>query len=478
MTVIINKSNKLKELSNVVILTSKVKTLTSGILSAQEIDHISESYKKHKTDSFDFDRLGYWVFVRIIKEEKDTSRTLESFRKSGDGLQLFLNSRKQTSIAVTGSEVTGEQILSFAEGMALGSYQFIKYRKDKAEKTNTLRYIDIVSKDAIEAEIDELNILISAVSKARDLVNEPAMQLNAVNMAETFTEMAKDAGIKIEVFNKKKIQSLKMGGLLAVNIGSIDPPTFTVMEWKPKNFTNDKPLVFVGKGVTYDTGGLNIKTGKNMETMKSDMSGAAMMASAIYAAAKAKLPLHIIALIPATDNRLNGNAYVSGDVITMHNGLTVEVINTDAEGRMILADALSYAQKYDPELVIDAATLTGSAQRAIGKYGVVGMHTGASEAMQELKKSGDAVYERVAEFPFWDEYAEMMKSDIADLINAGPPEAGMITVGKFLEKFTNYPFIHLDIAGVAFAESRDGYRGLGGTGFGVRLLFDFLKKQS
>jgi leucyl aminopeptidase len=144
---------------------------------------------------------------------------------------------------------------------------------------------------------------------------------------------------------------------------------------------------------------------------------------------------------------------------------------------MILADALSYAQKYKPELVIDAATLTGSAQRAIGKYGLAAMHTMAGEAMGELKKSGDAVYERVAEFPFWDEYAELMKSDIADLKNSGPAEAGMITAGKFLQQFTNYPFIHLDIAGVAFAEKRDSYRNLGGTGFGVRLLFDFLKKQ-
>ena len=215
-----------------------------------------------------------------------------------------------------------------------------------------------------------------------------------------------------------------------------------------------------------------------MENMKLDMGGAALMGSVIYAVANAKLPVHIIALMPATDNRLNGNAYVSGDVIKMHNGLTVEVINTDAEGRMILADALSYAQKYNPGLVIDAATLTGSAGRAIGKYGVVAMQAKAGEAMQQLKVSGDKTYERVAEFPFWDEYAELMKSDIADLKNSGPPEAGMITEGKFLEKFTDYPFIHLDIAGVAFAEKRDSYRNLGGTGFGVRLLFDFIENYS
>jgi len=195
----------------------------------------------------------------------------------------------------------------------------------------------------------------------------------------------------------------------------------------------------------------------------------------IFAVARLNLPVYLVALMPATDNRLNGNAYASGDVIKMHNGLSVEVINTDAEGRLILADALSYAQKYNPQLVFNAATLTGSAVRAIGKYGVVAMHTKADDAMEKLKVSGNNSYERVAEFPFWDEYADLMKSDIADLKNSGPPEAGMITAGKFLEKFTDYPFIHLDIAGVAFAEKRDSYRNLGGTGFGVRLLLDFVE---
>lgn len=478
MTATIQKLKHPETKSNIAILATSADHFTEDILTRAEIEHISENFQKHKTDSFDFNKLDRWVFVRIVKDDLDTSKVLENFRKCGDKLQSFLNSRKQNSLSVTGENASGSQLLAFAEGMALGNYQFIKYLHDKSEKENTLQTIGMITDELSEDEISEANLLVSAVCKARDLVNEPVMQLNAVKMAETFVAMGKEAGLRVEVFNKKKIESLKMGGLLAVNTGSIDPPTFTVMEWKPKNAHNDKPLVFVGKGVTYDTGGLNIKTGKYMENMKSDMSGAAMMASTIYAAAMAKLPLHIVALIPATDNRLNGNAYASGDVISMHNGMTVEIINTDAEGRMILADALSYAKKYDPELVIDAATLTGSAQRAIGKYGVVAMHTRAAEAMEELKKSGFAVYERVAEFPFWDEYAELMKSNIADLINAGPPEAGMITAGKFLEKFTDYPFIHLDIAGVAFAESRDSYRGLGGTGFGVRLLFDFLKKQS
>jgi leucyl aminopeptidase len=161
----------------------------------------------------------------------------------------------------------------------------------------------------------------------------------------------------------------------------------------------------------------------------------------------------------------------------MYNGLTVEVINTDAEGRLILADALSYAQKFGPEVVINAATLTGSAVRALSKYGAVAVQNNAEDELKLLMESGNRVYERLVEFPMWDEYGDLIKSDIADMKNLGTPEAGMIIAGKFLEKFTSYPFIHLDIAGVAFAEKRDSYRNLGGTAFGVRLLFDYLQKK-
>lgn len=286
--------------------------------------------------------------------------------------------------------------------------------------------------------------------------------------------MAKEAGATVEVLNKQNITALKMGGLLGVNKGSHEPPTFTVMEWKPSDAVNKKPFVFVGKGVVYDTGGMNLKPGDSMLNMKDDMSGAAAVAAVVSAVAKAKLPVYVVGLMPATDNRPGEQALVSGDIITMHNGMTVEVLNTDAEGRLILADALSYAKKYDPELVIDLATLTGAAVRAIGKFGAVAMQSNAAGQLEKLKLSGFEVYERLAEFPMWDEYGEQIKSDLADLKNLGPAEAGMITAGKFLEKFTSYPYIHLDIAGPAFIEKRDAYRGQGGTGFGVRLLFDFL----
>jgi leucyl aminopeptidase len=247
------------------------------------------------------------------------------------------------------------------------------------------------------------------------------------------------------------------------------------MEYKPENAVNSKPIVFVGKGVVYDTGGLSLKPTSSMDTMKCDMSGAAAVALAIYAIALAKLPVYIVALVPSTDNRPDGNAYVPGDIITMMDGTTVEVLNTDAEGRLILADALTYAKKYDPLLVIDIATLTGAAEAALGRIGIAGMHNNAEIYFPQLVKSSFNVCERIAEFPFWDDYEELLKSEIADLKNIGGKFAGAITAGKFLQHFTDYPWIHLDIAGPAFLDKRDCYRTVGGTGVGVRLLFDFVK---
>jgi len=266
--------------------------------------------------------------------------------------------------------------------------------------------------------------------------------------------------------------------LLGVNKGSEEEPTFTIMEWKSPKAVNKKPVILVGKGVVFDSGGMNLKPGDSMSTMKDDMSGAAAVAAAVSAAAAAKLPVHVIGLMPATDNRPGPKAIVPGDVLVMYNGMTVEVMNTDAEGRLILADALHYAKKFDPSLVIDIATLTGSASRAVGRYGIVAMQKDAGKELEELKQSGWRTYERLVEFPSWDEYADNLKSETADMKNVGPAEAGAITAGKFLEKFTDYPYIHLDIAGPAFLEKRDSYRGQGGTAAGVRLFFDFLSNMN
>jgi leucyl aminopeptidase len=291
--------------------------------------------------------------------------------------------------------------------------------------------------------------------------------------------MGKESGFKVQVFDKAKIRQMKMGGLLAVNMGSVEPPTFTVMEWKPAKAVNSKPIVIVGKGVVYDTGGLSLKpTAGSMDSMKCDMAGAAVAGCVMYGVAKLKLPLHVIALVPATDNRPGGNAYAPGDVIRMYNGMTVEMLNADAEGRMILADALSYAAKWKPSLVVDFATLTGAAAAAIGQYGIVCMGTASEKVKKDLVDSGNRVYERLVEFPVWDEYDDLIKSDIADMKNIGGPYGGAITAGKFLQRYVSYPWMHFDIAGPAFLKGNDSYRGKNGSGTGVRLMLDFLQKMA
>jgi leucyl aminopeptidase len=461
--------------ASVAILATDAASLDASFLTADERDYIITQNNTHQRSSFSFNKISHWIFIKIMPAGKADHLLLEACRKAGDEVQCEANKLQIAAVTLTGAGASATQLLAMAEGAVLGNYQFIKYFKKEADKKHTLATLYLADEQVDDEQIQLLQQATEAVGKARDLVNEPVNHLNATQLAQHFKAMADDAGIQAEVLKRKKIEALKMGGLLAVNAGSVDAPTFTILEYKPENPHNERPIILVGKGVTYDTGGLNIKTGKSMSDMKCDMSGAATMAAAVCLAAKAKLPLHLVALLPATDNRLNANAIVPGDIITMADGTTVEITNTDAEGRLLLADALSYAGRYNPLLVIDAATLTGSAVRALGRYGMAAMQAKADEALQQLTASGDQVYERVVTFPFWDEYGDLMKSDIADLKNSGPAEAGMITAGKFLQHFTNYPFIHLDIAGVAFAEKRDSYRGLGGTGTGIRLLFHFLQ---
>lgn len=409
----------------------------------------------------------------------DSSKALwqqaEAARKMGYKINKNLNVQKLSTVSVFNATDNRMLAYSFVEGLALSNYTFTKYLSSK-KQDNSLEKIAVDSSSLSRSEVNELNVLLEAVFNARTLINEPANFLTSKQLSEEFKKMAKDTGVKIQVFDKKKIESLKMGGLLAVNYGSQDPPTFSVLEYKPTKAKNKKPIVLVGKGVVYDTGGLSLKpTPNSMDMMKSDMSGAACVASVICAVAKAKLPLHVVALAPSTDNRPGEKAYTPGDVIKMMDGSTVEVLNTDAEGRMILADALHYAKKYKPELVIDVATLTGAAARALGAVASAYMSTAEKSVKEKIEQSGFNTFERVWEFPLWQEYGEMLKSSIADKKNIGGAAAGMITAGKFLEEFTDYPWLHLDIAGPSFTLAEDSYKGTGGTGVGVRLLFDFLK---
>ncbi len=371
-------------------------------------DEINYTKKEHrlKQNIIEINRLKNRIIVVFCNFSGFKSQKLENNRKLGADIQSILNKAKSERVVVYPVNSSQDEIFAFVEGLVLSNYQFLKYKKDVKKLENSLKQIDIYDDEISEGAIEEYSVLLEAVFCARDLVNEPLSFLTATQFAEEIKELGKQSNAKVEVFNKKKIESLKMGGLLAVNKGSIDPPTFSIIEWKPKNAVNTKPYVLVGKGVVYDTGGLSLKPSNFMDTMKCDMAGGAAVAGAMFAIAKNKLPVHVIGLVPATDNRPDGNAYVPGDVVTMYDGSTVEVLNTDAEGRMILADALSYAKQYNPELVINIATLTGAAARAIGSMALVGMTVKADQEFQQLQRSGEKVFERIVEFPIWDDYKD------------------------------------------------------------------------
>jgi leucyl aminopeptidase len=480
MLPIITKIDNYKIEGTNIFLVSETSDLPDGSFDVPEVEYITQRLAEKSQNTVILNKLGHIaVVIRIsTSEDTDQNKVLEKCRKSGESILGVLKDHKIESVCLVDCCLKQPETLAFTEGMVLGNYQFLKYRKDRAEKESRLKGITVFGSGIEIESVNELNILCKAVYACRSLINEPLSTLNAEKLSLDFEAMALEAGIKIEILNKQKIEALKMGGLLAVNLGSFDPPTFSILEYKPENAINTKPIVFVGKGVVYDTGGLSLKPSASMETMKCDMSGSAAVVSALYAIALAKLPVYVVALAPATDNRPDGNAYVPGDIIIMMDGTTVEVLNTDAEGRMILADALTYAKKYDPLLVIDIATLTGAAEAALGKFGMAGMHNNAATYFNTLVKCGFKVSERIAEFPFWDDYEDLLKSEIADMKTIGGRFAGAITAGKFLQHITDYPYIHLDIAGPAFLEKRDSYRTSGGTGVGVRLLFDFVKEMT
>ena len=418
-------------------------------------------------------------------EKKETK--IDLLRREGAAVHAFLKSlnhayhktRKFKNINVYYSDKSTYKDPrvsdAFLEGFVLSNYEFTSHKTCVNNRAFT---IDTGFND--EKHSDS----VMGTCIARDLVNQPLSHLNAENFSQKVKALGKEAGFNVEVLNEKKIRDLKMGGVLSVNRGSITKPTFNILTYVSQKSKTKPPVILIGKGVMYDTGGLSLKPTQNsMDMMKCDMAGAAAVVGAIYALAKSRTNCNVVGLIPAVENRPGGDAYVPGDVITMMNGTTVEVLNTDAEGRLILADALCYAKKYKPAIAIDLATLTGSAARSVGKYGAVCMEnytkevfSNFSDNMRILMELGNYTGERLVAQPFWDDYNKELESSVADIKNLGGAEAGHITAGKFLEKFVDYPWIHLDIAGVAFLQSDYLYHKKGGTGFGVRLLVKFLKR--
>ncbi len=442
----------------------------------------AEFARKHidEKDEFIFINSYYkGTYIIRLKEDLPHNRVREELRRTAYNLKKLIRDNNHRELVITSHETYAGAVEDFAEGLLLSIYSFDRYKTRNGESGSK----DFPSFLLLHGDIDDKDIrwlsdLTDAVYFTRDLINEPVNHLNATGLAREIKKLGDSSGFSVEVLNKGKIEALKMGGLLAVNKGSVDPPVFCILEWKPPQSVNSKPVVLVGKGVVYDTGGLNLKTGDYMAGMKGDMAGAATVAGVLYTIAKAGLPVHVIGLVPSTDNRPGGNAYAQGDIITMHNRMTVEVGNTDAEGRLLLADAISYASKYSPEIIIDIATLTGSAAMTFGNQAIAVMSNADKKYTRLLEECGNDTYERIAELPFWEEYGELLKSDLADIRNIGGREAGAITAGKFLERFAEYPLIHLDIAGTELIKNDDFYRLKNVPASGLRLLSTFLKRMA
>ncbi|MBP6304018.1 MAG: leucyl aminopeptidase [Bacteroidia bacterium] len=475
MRIQINICKDYTAFDNTIILINEKTDLKKIGLTSAVLTHAAKYFAEKGNSLFQQQLEAKTLSVIKIDTSKAEYFGLEQARKAGNTLNKYLNGLKVKEASFYNATHSDKLTTAFAEGLVLSNYEFLKY-KSKEARGKSLAKLNIDQRNADKNALDAMSKTAEAVFFSRTLINEPLSYLTATQLSKDIAAAGKKYGFKVDIYNKKKIESLKMGGLLAVNRGSIDPPTFTILEYKSPKAKNKKPVVLVGKGVVYDTGGLSLKpTPNSMDQMKSDMSGAAAVAGIFIAAAQQKLPVHIVGLIPATDNRPGMNAYVPGDVIKMMSGLNVEMLNADAEGRMILADALHFAKKYKPELVFDFATLTGAAVRAIGSLATACMGTADEAVMKKIDVSANNTYERLIHFPLWDEYGDWIKSELADINNVGPGEAGHITAGKFLQHFTDYPWVHFDIAPTAFVMKEDSYRGKYGTGIMVRMVTDFLK---
>ena len=369
---------------------------------------------------------------------------------------------------------------AMAEGAALSLYRFDKYVSKKAEDREQLDRILLVSgspqrADSMKAGLHAARIVCDATYLARDLSNAPGNEIFPESLAEQAVRTGRRHGIRVRVFNERGIKKLGMGGLTAVAQGSDKPPRFIVMEYNPGK-RHLSTVVLVGKGVTFDSGGISIKPSANMAEMKMDMAGAAAVIGTMEAAARLKLPLHLVGLIPAAENLPGGSSLKPGDILRHYNGRTSEIDNTDAEGRLILADALAYAAEFKPDAVIDLATLTGAVVVALGHV-ATGMMGNDQRIMDDLKESGEETYERVWQLPLFEEYEKLIKSDVADVKNTGGRWAGAMTAALFLKKFIgSYRWVHLDIAGTAILEDSQDYVPKGGSGVGVRLLTHFLQR--
>ena len=376
-----------------------------------------------------------------------------------------------------------ERVAAVAEGLLLAGYSFDRYQTDNpAPKASGPRFTTLFCANRADLEdaraaLAEAQVLAEAVALARDLVNEPGNVKSPEWLAGQAAAAAATAGVKCTVLDREELEREGCGALLGVAQGSVREPKMIILEYRGGG-ENSAPIALVGKGVVFDAGGISLKPAEKMDEMKMDMAGGAAVLGTCLAAARLGLPLNLIGVIPAVENLPSGSAIRPGDILTSLSGQTIEILNTDAEGRLILADALTYVSRFQPRLVVDVATLTGACIIALGHHASAVLGNDPA-LVQALRNAGEQSGERLWELPLWADYDQQIKSDVADVKNTGGRPAGTITAAAFLQRFAReFKWAHLDIAGTAWVEKPRPCHPKGASGVGVRLLTAFLREQA
>ncbi len=466
--------------------------LSKKIVPAFPVKDIPKEEYEKVLDTGDFKAKEGEVKFCYIKEGAKTKRVLllglgekdkahtETVRRGFASAIRALKGKSCKQAALFFKEEKSFPLRVAVEAILLTLYHF-DYKTGKEEEKIELSTLYLVEESAkIRKEVQETSCIVEGVNLARDLVNRNADEVTAGELVKVAKQIAhKNKKVEVKTLSKKQLEKEGMGLLLAVNKGSVEDPTFTLIEYKAHPKKNTPWIAVVGKGITYDTGGLNLKPTGSMETMKDDMSGAAAVLGLIQAVSALKLPVNLLGVIPSTENAIGPASYKPGDVYTSFSGKSVEISNTDAEGRLVLADALSYIQKhYSLSTIIDLATLTGGVVVALGEE-ATGLFSNTDSLANALIKSGEHTHERVWRLPLYPEYLEELKSSIADIKNSGSRKASPIQGAIFLQQFVEkVEWAHLDIAGTAYLSHPKGYHQTPATGVGVRLLVHFLQHHA
>lgn len=421
------------------------------------------------------------VLVGLGKEEKCDGEALRRAAASAMKRARDLKAQHVASVlpvAPGAGFSTSASAQAWVEGALLALYKYDAPKQETEPKIDVQSLTMVESEPARAAEIEVgarfAEAITAGVVRARNLVNMPPNVATPTRLAQEAEQVAVAFGLKFFAGDRAWATQQDMGSFLGVAKGAQEPPKFIILEHNGDQ-TDLDTVVLVGKGITFDSGGISLKPGEGMSAMKSDMSGAAAVLGALQVVAQLKLPLRVIGLAPCTENMPDGGAYRPADVVKASNGKTIEIISTDAEGRLILADALVYAQKYQPKAVVDLATLTGACVVALGNGVAAGIFCNDEKLQDRLVTSGKTTHERLWPLPLYEDYKKAIKSDVADMKNSGGRSGGVGTSAVFLQEFVDYPWAHLDIAGMALTEKDDAYIPAGGVGFGVRLLIDFLR---